>query len=339
MKSIAVFNNKGGVGKTTLLANIASFLKIRKHERVLLVDADPQCNASIYTMPISFIEETYSKKNPDTIYNIVKPVKRAEGFLSWDKMPIVHSEGFGVDVILGDTRMSNAEDFLSKDWVDCINGEARAFKSTLMFKQLMMQAEGHYDYVFFDVGPSLGAINRIVLIACDYFLIPMSSDVFSLKAVENISIALKGWKEDFRLGMSRFRDKEHEEYQLDGVSVDFNVRFIGYVTQQYVSKTVAGTRRPVHAYDTILRNVGTLISKSLHEFYDISIEECLKLGEIPNFNSLIPLSQIHNKSIFRLESQDGIVGAHFAKVKEYESVIASIVDNLIENEARYDKLA
>ena len=339
MKSIAIFNNKGGVGKTTLLANIASYLKIKKGKRVLVVDADPQCNASIYTMPEKFIDYTYTRKNPDTVFNIIKPVMRADGYLPYEKMPIIHSEGFDVDIILGDTRMSNVEDFLSKDWVDCTNGEARAFKSTLLLKQFLDDLEKHYDYVFFDVGPSLGAINRIVLIASDYFLIPMSSDVFSLRAIENISLALNEWKDGFEMGLNRFREREKEAYLLNGKEVGFNINFLGYVTQQYVAKTIQGARRPVHAYDSILKNVDGNIKSTLKGFYKPEITDSLKLGEIPNFNSLIPLSQIHKKAIFQLDGHDGIVGAHFAKVKEYEAVISLIVDNLIKNEHIYDELA
>jgi cellulose biosynthesis protein BcsQ len=47
MRSITVFNNKGGVGKTTLLCNLASYMSIELHNKVLIVDADPQCNATI----------------------------------------------------------------------------------------------------------------------------------------------------------------------------------------------------------------------------------------------------------------------------------------------------
>ena len=70
MKTIAVFNNKGGVGKTTLLCNLAACLK-DKGKRVLLIDADPQCNATIYLFSQEKIEEMYSDKATKTIYMTV----------------------------------------------------------------------------------------------------------------------------------------------------------------------------------------------------------------------------------------------------------------------------
>lgn len=51
MKSIAFFNNKGGVGKTTLLCNLAGYLSIKLEEKVLVIDADPQCNTTSYVLP------------------------------------------------------------------------------------------------------------------------------------------------------------------------------------------------------------------------------------------------------------------------------------------------
>jgi len=67
MKSIVVFNNKGGVGKTTLLCNLASYLSIKKGKKILIIDTDPQCNATAYMFPYPQIEEIYST-NKDTIY-------------------------------------------------------------------------------------------------------------------------------------------------------------------------------------------------------------------------------------------------------------------------------
>ena len=70
MKSIAIFNNKGGVGKTTLLANLASFLGLVKNRKVLIVDADPQCNITQLLFSDEEVDRLYSDKMTFTIDKI-----------------------------------------------------------------------------------------------------------------------------------------------------------------------------------------------------------------------------------------------------------------------------
>lgn len=339
MKSIVMFNNKGGVGKTTLLANIASYLKIKKKKKILLVDADPQCNASIYTMRDEEVNALYSKKDPSTIYELIKPLRKGDPYANWEELSIQHSKGFGIEVLMGDTRMANMEDFLGKAWLECIHGEPLGFKQTMFIRHFLSLAETRYDYIFFDIGPSLGAINRAVLLSCDYFIIPMSSDIFSLKAIDNISQGLANWKYDLIAGLDVYERREDESYKIDNTPVEFKLKFLGYVTQQYVSKSVSGVRQPVKAYDAIIKKMGSIIKEGLADFYPDKTENSLLLGDIPNFNSLIPLSQSCHKSIFTLGGSDGIVGAHFAKVREYEQIIKKIANNILSNERKYDKLA
>ena len=179
MKSIAIFNNKGGVGKTTLLCNLASYLKIKKNKRVLVIDADPQCNATIYVTPSDKLEEFYSNSKTETIFNIIRPLQKGNDYLSMDELPILTGDAFKFDIVLGDPKMAILEDFLSKDWIDGKNGEPRGLKTTFVLVDFLRKVKDRYDFVFFDVGPSLGAINRCVLLACDFFLMPMSSDIFS----------------------------------------------------------------------------------------------------------------------------------------------------------------
>lgn len=340
MKSIALFNNKGGVGKTTLLCNIAAYLRRHKDKKVLIVDADPQCNASTYVMADDEVYKYYIDTNDESIHKIVNSVKKGEGYVEASSIPILHSKGFGVDIILGDTRLAVAEDFLSKDWIEAANGEPRGLKTTFVFYEMLRSLESRYDYVLFDVGPSLGAINRTVLIACDYYIMPMSSDVFCIKAIDNIATSLKTWIDGLEKGLKTYEENENEKYSLKDTPVSPKLQFLGYVNQQYTAKTLGGVVRPVKAYDRIIRQMPSKITTKLRNFYPDGIRaDELKLGDIPNFNSLIPLSQLSNKPIFLLGSQDGVVGAHFSKVREYEEVIKSITNNLLINIEKYDSLA
>lgn len=340
MKAIAVFNNKGGVGKTTLLCNLASYLKIHEKKRVLIIDADPQCNASIYLMKPDQINSIYTSNGPNTIYNVIYPLRKGKDYIKKTDIPISHSEGFGIDVILGDTRFAVTEDFLSADWLSGKAGDPRGLKTTFIFKDLLSKLKDSYDYVFFDIGPSLGAINRVVLLACDYFVIPMSSDIFSLKAVDNISESLLEWKKGIERGLSDYEANEKEKFIINDCEVIMSLRFLGYVNQQYTAKKKEGIIRPVKAYDNIIRRMPLTISQKLKEFYPQSLNSSeLLIGEIPTLNSLIPLSQSANKPIFGLMGSDGVVGAHFKKVQDFEAVIKRIANNIINNITVYDKMA
>ena len=339
MVSIAIFNNKGGVGKTTLICNLASYLNLKENKRVLVIDADPQCNASIYVTKDNDLEKIYSNVKTKTIYDIIRPLQRGSDYIETSNIPILTNQSFGFDIILGDTRLSLSEDFLSSDWIDGQSGSPRGLKTTFLFKDLLRKLKGSYDYIFFDVGPSLGAINRNVLLSCDFFIIPMSSDIFSLKAIDNISESLNKWKQLVDDGLKKYQNEfEGEPYAIGGDNININLKFLGYIYQQYVTKTNKdGEKRPVRAFDSIIQKMSRTLSSKLEKFYTPSLnEEKLLIGEIPTLNSLIPLSQIAHKPIFTLSGSDGVVGAHFSKVREYESVIKSISENIRKNLEAYE---
>ena len=123
----------------------------------------------------------------------------------------------------------------------------------------------------------------------------------------------------------------------DGVATSTDkIRFIGYVTQQYTAKTVGGKKQPVKSFEKIIKRIAPAIEKSpIKPLNDGAILN-YKLGEIPYFQSLVPMSQTAVKPIFALKSADGIVGAHFDKVKEFNQVISEIANHLDQNLAEAD---
>lgn len=329
MKAVAMFNNKGGVGKTTLTCNLAAFLA-RQGKKVVLIDADPQCNSTIYCFEDKLFTEVYYEKKGFTIYNVVKPVNQGIGYVKEAKTYFL--ENFGFHFIAGDPQLALFEDTLALDWSSALSGGERGIRTILTFSNLVRRFV-EYDYVIFDMGPSLGAINRSILLACDCFITPMSSDIFSLLAIENIGKTIKGWRDSFKEGFTRCNDGELKQYFEP---IPF-IEFVGYVTQQYTSKTIDGVRRPVQAFERILSNVPKTIEKELINIvnasqYNIDYE----LGSIPNFNSIIPLSQTAHKPAFELTSTDGIVGAHFAKVKDFKRVMKNIAEHF---ETNMEKMA
>lgn len=329
MKSICVFNNKGGVGKTTLLCNLAAYLAKEKKKKVLVIDCDPQCNATAYMVAEDILEKIYSKET-GTINDIVKPLRRGKGYYQ-DGLPLVHSTGFGVDLIAGDPKFSLAEDFLARDWVDATAGIYRGLQTTFLIKNLLSQCSS-YDYVFLDVGPSLGAITRSVLVASEYFIIPMSSDIFSIRGLQNIEISVKNWKEELQQGLKMFQKRESEPFMAGKTKAEINLRFLGYVTQQYTAKTVAGKKQPVKAYEKLIRRLEPGIQKHVVNVFNPDKKDVgYLLGEIPYLQSIVPMSQGSTKPIFSLASSDGVVGIHYEKVREALQVIKIIADKAEQN--------
>ena len=326
MKSIAFFNNKGGVGKTTLLCNVAGYLALHKNAKVLVIDADPQCNATQSLFSDETLDAIYKKKS-FTIDSVVKPLALGKGYT--DLLETRKSKSFGVDVLVGDPRLALTEDLLATDWGDAVAGNVRGLRTTLLFRHLLNKCQ-EYDYVLFDVGPSLGAINRSVLLAVDFFLTPLSTDIFSLKALENISLSLIKWKKQYENALVQVDDSR----DIGVANLDWHLQFLGYVTQQYTAKRdVEGKPRAVRAFDHIIKKVPNAVRDQIVEKLQPTAPTSIDyvIGSIPTLHSLIPLSQTSRRPIFGLRAIDGVVGAHFAKVSEYLETIHGIVDRMTEN--------
>ena len=158
MKSVGFFNNKGGVGKTTLICNLAASLAINQHKKILIIDADPQCNASAYLLPEEELETILMSNEHNSLDSFYEPIRKGRGYPT-DLPTIVKSKRFNVDLIVGDPKLSIREDLLATDWAATKNGEPRGFQTTFALKELICRLTD-YDFVLVDMGPSLGALNR-----------------------------------------------------------------------------------------------------------------------------------------------------------------------------------
>ncbi len=328
MKSIAFFNNKGGVGKTTLLCNLAGYLSIRRGKKVLVIDADPQCNTTSYVLEEDNFYSFYFEDDGFSVSSLIPPLEDGEGFVK--EFTEKQTDYFGFDIIPGNPTFAASEDFLANEWKDVKASEYRGIRSSLLFCDFLSKCN-EYDYVFFDMGPSLGAINRSILLACDYFLTPMSSDVFSLLALSNIGKSISAWRDTLKTGYKGLEKGKKEK--IDEFHHDCEIKFLGYVEQQYISKSVGGQPRAVRAYDEILKKIPIEISEKVVRPINGDMTETIdyKIGSIPNYHSLVPMSQTAHKPIFELSSNDGIVGAHYQKVKEFGELMEKIADRMLIN--------
>lgn len=323
-KSIAFFNNKGGVGKTTLLCNIAAYVADEYSAKVLIIDADPQCNATQYMFDDKKLNYFYEETSSFTLFNIIKPLSLGKGYSK--DLSVSASPRFDVDVLPGDPRLALTEDLLAKDWGSAVGGDSRGMRTTLIFAELMKRCDD-YDFVFFDVGPSLGSINRAVLLASDFFVAPMSIDIFSVKAIENIAAWMQKWKKQWDIGVININDPDEVDQNLAR-----DLHFIGYVSQQYIAKADSrGNKRAVNAYEKIMRQFEEVVSEELSKTTPAADNsKKFELGAIPNLHSLIPLSQSARSPVFKLKAQDGVRGAHFSKVKDSRETFGAVAQEIVE---------
>lgn len=160
-KAIAIFNQKGGVGKTTTNINLAACLAM-KGKKVLILDIDPQGNT---TSGIGVSKKTLEK----TIYNILVE----DNFDT--REAIINTSVENLDLIPASVDLAGAEVELVQ-----IEGRERALKNGLD------QVKDDYDYIFIDCPPSLGLLTINSLAAVDSVLIPIQCEFYALEGVSQL---------------------------------------------------------------------------------------------------------------------------------------------------------
>lgn len=322
-KSICFFNNKGGVGKTTLVANLAAQLALNLSQRILVIDADPQCNLTQYLLDDAHFEATYQAESPTkTIYDVIQPLSMGKGYSS--KLPIRRIDSFGVDLIAGDPRLALKEDWLAQDWRDAKAGGTRGLRTTFIFAELITRASANYDFIFFDMGPSLGAINRSILLSADYFVVPMSIDIFSMWAIKNIGQALSVWRKDLEHGIRMAEDPTELGEWSKGPR---KLGFLGYVTQQHKEKSESGTRRVVEAYNAIRKQLPAAVKEHLGVLYPKDGFDP-HLGDIKHLASLAPKSQTLHTPMITVTLKGSYTTTRKQAREIYDSLSARFAQNV-----------
>ncbi len=301
MKKFAFFNNKGGVGKTTLVYHVAHMM-VESGQRVLLLDLDPQSNLTAMCVSEDRLEDLWPDRSehPQTILGCVRPIIRGIGDI---RPPHLESLREGLGIVPGDLGLSTFEDKLSDAWPRAMDRDEAAFRTLSAFHRVAdLAAQDHAaDVVFFDVGPNLGAINRAALLGADFVVTPLAPDLFSMQGLRNLGPTLIDWRRGWSERLSRWKDPELPLPVGDMTP-------LGYVIMQAAMRL----SRPVKAYakwvgkipgeyhESVLRDGGLLLPADQDPF-------CL--GIMKNYQSLMPLAHDARKPIFQLQPADGAIGA------------------------------
>jgi cellulose biosynthesis protein BcsQ len=246
MKILSVFNNKGGVGKTTLTYHLSHALSEMGY-RVLMIDADPQCNLTIYSVPEEVIHDIWAVEDPfidegmdatkgnmtpdafrgilnapRSLHFIVKSTEEGTGEL--DKLPPPYKVTGSLDIIPGRLSLHMFEEKVSARWTEAYRGDPLAIRTLTRIRSLSEQyaSQFGYDFVIVDTSPSLGTLNKVIISTVDGFFVPALPDLFSLYGIRNIGKALSAWKAEFEILYKLISEDKRKSFPARFVS------FLGY---------------------------------------------------------------------------------------------------------------
>jgi cellulose biosynthesis protein BcsQ len=318
MTSVALFNSKGGVGKTTLTYHLAHMLQRLGH-RVLAVDLDPQSNLTAQFLDEDDLDRlwheppssawpamefdqaslfgTVSDEAPGTIATAVAPIREGLGDI-FVPSPIQINDGLWL--LAGDLELSGFEDKLSESWPKCFTGDQSALRTTTAFHRIIekTQTSIEADLVLIDVGPNLGAINRAALLSADTVLTPLAADLFSMRGLHSLGPTLRDWRTTW------------QNIVLPRVPKSISaprgtMKPLGYVIMQPIMRL----DRPIQDYRRWLDRIPAVYASSVLGEPAAEATKSYEIATLKNYQSLMFLAHDARKPMFDLRSADGAIGS------------------------------
>ena len=199
-KIITLYNHKGGVSKTTTTFNLAHALA-EAGEKVLLVDADPQCNLTELCLARQIEELDASEDDTElpgtTILQALGPRLDGErADVDVDAIVLVQPDkDISLHLLRGDIALNEAEDKLSYAHSQRLTSDMHQKRNYVAIHDMLRRlgSRHSFGYILVDVGPSAGALTRSCFLACDRFLVPVAPDRFNLQAIGSLSNILAKW--------------------------------------------------------------------------------------------------------------------------------------------------
>jgi len=323
MKTLAFFNNKGGVGKTTLVYHLA-WMFAELGLSVLAADLDPQANLTSMFLSEDELEDIWEEDGSSrTVTGCLAPLMEGTGDIAKPHIAQITPQ---IGLIVGDLSLSSVEDELSDQWPDCLDRKARAFRViTAFWRMLEMGAsQQQADVVLIDVAPSLGALNRTALISASHVVIPLVPDLYSIQGLKNLGPTLKAWREEW--------GERLERNPVPTLSLpEGKMTPVGYVVLQHAVRL----DRPVKAYQRWLDRVPSVYrrsvlaetpSKGSIEATPDNDPNCL--AQLKHYRSLMPLAQEARKPMFLLTPADGALGGHFQAAQACRKEFRALASDL-----------
>ena len=255
-KIISVINQKGGVGKTTTVINLAAGLSM-KGKRVLVIDLDPQGNA---TTGLGFSNNSSSDR---TIYNVLNGNKKIS--------EVIQNTNFNnLSLISSNVDLSGLE-------VETAGDSQRAFKLRDELSSILNDSRASYDYILIDCPPSLSLLTIMALVASDALVVPLQTEFFALegltqliKTIERIKSKLNPSLEIRGILLTMFDKRNKLSGQVEAEARNY---FKDKVYSTLVPRNVRLSEAPSHGLPVLLYDKICPGSKAYFKFTEEFLEQ------------------------------------------------------------------
>ena len=261
MQIISVINQKGGVGKTTTVINLAAGL-VQQNKKVLVIDLDPQGNATT-GLGLSNLENS-----SETIYGVLNGAKTISAVIKKTDFKNLHIVSSNVD-------LSGLE-------VETAGDTERAFILKGKLGSYLNDSRGSYDYILIDCPPSLSLITVMALVSSHSLVVPLQTEFFALegltqlmKTIERIKVSLNPELEIRGILLTMYDKRNKLSAQVEKEARDY---FNDKVYQTVIPRNVRLSEAPSHGMPVLIYDKSCLGSKSYFSFTDEFINQEQKIG-------------------------------------------------------------
>jgi cellulose biosynthesis protein BcsQ len=323
-KIICLFNHKGGVSKTTTTFNLG-WMMAQMGKRVLLADFDPQCNLTGMVMAFKSVDDLdnfYIESPPNNVKDGLAPAFESQPRMIEGADCVEVKGNDNLFLLPGHIGLSEYETTLGI--AQELSGSLPTLRNLPGSIRFLLEATAKKikaDYVLVDMSPSLGPINQNLLTTSDFFIVPLHPDYFSSMALSSLAKVLPRWIKWARAA-----------YDIDVLkTADYpfpnpGCQFIGSVIQKYRPRSNKASTAFQHWIDQLGEGLKATLIPALERAEMVStknyhkrtgLEAWKPLMEVPDFNSLIALSQEHQVPVYSLTvEQTGQSGAVWVQTQE-----------------------